>query len=250
MLQKFKLLLLACLAGSLLLGSGCDGERPSTDQPADTPVQPAAQCPGATAADLAREYHPRLLRGRVLAPAGKLSLNAPILEQLDGWLVDTAHAAPLEEEQPVGGVRVFLYRVEPTGEPVGAPLRQTTTDANGEWCMKLPEGVDFGADLVAQAKAGQTQLRRSVVSEFATDIYSASEALTRLLEQRDVDFTKIPTETYFNMESIAATAIDLLEPIELADADGVDEAVRKIRDVLEDDERLMEKVRKLQKVRE
>ncbi|MFW6053817.1 MAG: hypothetical protein ACOC9J_03295 [Persicimonas sp.] len=232
------------------MGSGCDGQRPSPDEPGDGPAQPAAECPGATAADLAREYHPRLLRGRVLAPSGQLSLNTPIFEQLDGWLVGTAHAAPLEDEQPVGGVRVFLYRVGPAGEPSGAPLRQTTTDANGEWCMKLPEGVEFGADLVAQAKAGQTRLRRSVVSEFATDIYSASEALTQLLAQRDVDFTKISTETYFNMESIAATAIDLLEPVELAETDGVEAAVRKIRDVLEKDERLMEKLQVLQRVRE
>jgi hypothetical protein len=198
----------------------------------------AADCPGASAAEAELDYHPRILRGQVSAPAGALSSSGGLF---DGWLVGTAHAAPLEEERPAAAASVTLYRVDARGQRSGEVLRQTTTDLAGKWCMKLPDGVDYGADLVVEAR-DQARLRRVVVSEFATDIYSTSEALYRLLQRGEVDFTQLSTEAYFNLESIAASAVDLLDPVELEPTDGVDEAVDKIVAVLEDDPRLTAKL--------
>lgn len=237
LLSRHTARILVAITASLVAASACEPLEGFFEV-----EQAADDCPGATVEEADLDYHPRILRGEVSAPPGAQDQGA----WLDGWLIGEATAAPLEEEQPVSGAPVVLYRVGPSGERRGELLRRTETGADGQWCMKLPEGADFGADLFAEATVGEAKLRRSVPSEMSTDIYSASEALTALLVDENVDFTEIPTATYFNMESIAATAIDLLEPVELDRGDGVEEAVQKIRQVLEDDERLMEIVRTLQ----
>jgi hypothetical protein len=221
--------------------TACESNQP----PAATPVgddQPG-QCIGATAQEAEREYHPRILRGQVHAPSGQLAARSvfPI------WLVPSAHAAPLEDERTVPEATVQLYRVDAAGRQTGEVLREAVTDMTGEWCMKLPDGVDVGADLMLEARADDTRLRRSVVSEVSTDLYSTAEALTRLLIEQEVDFTKIPDEIYLNMESIADTRVDLLEGMELADGDTVGSTVGRIQKVLVKDDRLMEKVRALAK---
>lgn len=235
MQQPSKMRPFICLLAVFVVGSAaCDrmGEDPSAGDAA----RATEECPGATAEEAALDYHPRILRGEVSAPPGAMSSRG----WLDGWFVETAHAAPLEEEQSVRGATVELYRVDADGDRTGEPLREATTDGSGEYCMKLPEGVDPSSTLMAEARFDDARMRRVVVSQFATDIYSTSEALLRLLRDHNVDFTELPTETYFNLESMAATAVDLLDPIELDPADGVDEAVAQILKVLEEDERIEE----------
>lgn len=210
-------------------------------QPPSQDSSPAADCPGATAAEAEQDYHPRILRGRVHAPNGELAREDDFFDKL----IPAAHAAPLEEEQPVAGANVALYLVGSDGERRGEVLQHTSTDPRGEWCMKLPDGTDFGAQLIAEASREDTVLRRSVVSEFATDIYSTSEALTRLLQARDVDFTEISDQSYFNLESIAATAVDLLDPVELTGAEQLEPTVEKIGQTLRDDPRLSAKIDQL-----
>ena len=223
------LLIAAALAGGCKAGSMPEG--------AGGP-ESAADCAGATAAEAARAYHPRIIRGRVLAPSGKLAWRSPV----GSWLVDSAHAAPLEKEQTVAQTSVALYRVGPSGEQTGDVLRTTETDATGQWCMKLAEGLELGADVMLEASADDVRLRRSLVSQFSTDLYSATEALTRLVQAHEVDFTKIPDQTYLNMEAIADTRIDLLDPVEVEPADTVESTVAKIRKALAKDDRLMEKI--------
>jgi hypothetical protein len=221
---------------------GCD--RDGAD-PAEVNPAGAEQCPGATPAEAAAEYHPRVLRGRVHAPFGKLAVRS----SFPTWLVSTAYAAPLESERTVPEATVVLYRVGPAGQKVGEALRETTTDMAGQWCMKLPQGVELaagaGAELMLAASAHDTRLRRSLVSEVSTDLYSTAEALTRLLIEYNVDFSKIPVATYLNMESIADTRVDLLEAVELEQGATVESTVRRILKVLAKDERLMEKIDKL-----
>lgn len=243
MLTPSTLRFLSVLLVGALAAAGCDAD--STRVGEETRSEVASEtCAGATAEESADEYHPRILRGRVLAPSGELASRW----QMPGWLVGAAHAAPLEAEQTVPQARVELYRVGPSGERSGEVLREATTDVTGEWCMKLPDGIELGADLMLAAGVGDARLRRSVVSQFSTDLYSASEALTRLLQARRVDFSAIPDETYLNMEAIADTRVDLLEPVDIEEGEGVEEVVAKIRKVLAGDERLQEKLARLDKL--
>ena len=228
-------LIISCLITALCVGAlACDKLAESEN------ASPAAKnCPGATQEQVQREYHPRLLRGRVLAPQAKLA---------DSWLdvvVPSAHAAPLEDEQPVAGATVELYSIDTAGERVGDVLRTTETNEKGEWCVGLPKGVDPGTDLMLRASSEQAELRRLVANDISTDIYTGTEAIIQLLEDREIDFHRIPTHAYINMEAIADTAVDLLEPVELADDDNVASMVTRIRDTLADDERFSEKLEAL-----
>lgn len=203
----------------------------------------AKDCPGASVEEAAQQYHPRIVRGRVLAPRGKLARRSPF----DNWLVGSAQAAPLEAEQTVPRAKVTLYRVGPSGKKEGEVLRSATTDQTGSWCMKLPDGVALGPELMLAASADGTRLRRSLVSPVATDIYSATEALTQLLQEHNVDFNQMPKANYLNIESIADTAVDLLHPVELAEDDTVKTTVEKLGDALAKDDRLADKIAALPK---
>jgi hypothetical protein len=211
------------------------------EQPNQPDSKPAENCPGATQQQAQQEYHPRVLRGRVLAPHAKLA---------GSWLdvfVSTAHAAPLEDEQPVSGATVELYQIDASGAQIGDVLRTTQTNAKGEWCVGLPDGVDTGTDLMLRASSEAATLRRLAASEISTDIYTGTEALVRILEARDVDFHQIPTETYVNMEAIADSAVDLLDPVELTADDDVPTMVAKIRETVLADERFSDKLSALPK---
>jgi hypothetical protein len=208
------------------------------DQPDSTPAE---SCPGATQQQAQRDYHPRVLRGRVLAPHAKLA---------ESWLeaiVPTAHAAPLEDEQPVVGATVELYQIDASGAQIGDVLRTTDTNEQGEWCVGLPEGIEPGTDLMLRASGDAVALRRLAATDITTDIYTGTEAIVRILKARDVDFHRIPTETYINLEAVADSAVDLLEPVELTDTDDVASMVQKIRDTLVEDERFSEKLESLPK---
>jgi hypothetical protein len=258
-----------CLARTICLiavaiAIGCDSSPGSSARvAAETggPAEPACAS--------AAENDPSVLRGRVLAPFGKLArlrptpLPAPTLRTpatdspFPDWLVARASAAPLEKERTVPNATVRLYRVDATGEQIGEALGTATSDFSGNWCIELPAGIDFGADLMIEASmeamntedATAARLRRSVVADFATDIYASSEALTRLLQAHDVDFTRIPAATYLNMESIADTRIDLLSPVELEPGANLESAVDEIKQVLAADPRLMEKIDSLIKIK-
>ncbi|MGM0555752.1 MAG: hypothetical protein ACQEVA_05150 [Myxococcota bacterium] len=199
-------------------------------------TRPAEDCPGATQEQASSEYHPRVLRGRVMAPHAELA---------GSWtdiLVSPAHAAPLEDEQPVAGATVELFKIDTSGQKAGDVLQETRTNAQGEWCLGLPDGIEPAHDLMLRARGDDTELRRLAISPIATDIYTGTEAIVRILEARRVDFHRIPKETYLNMESVADTAVDLLEPVELDDGDDVESLVSKLRETLEDDERFTEKL--------
>lgn len=248
-------LLIASLVASAAAIAGCERKAGSAKTRIDS-RKPGA-CVGATAKEAAQKYNPRVLRGRVLAPFGKLAMRSPTARRpsdqalarspFPDWLVPAAAAAPLVNERTVPNATVRLYEVGPDGKQTGEVLRQAVTDVKGQWCMKLPDGVNTNSKLMAEAKAADTRLRRSVVSPIATDIYSGTEALTRLLQAQKVDFTKIPTSTYLNMSAIADTTFDLLYPVKLKKSDNVADAVAQIQKVLTKDKRLKTKIAKLAK---
>ena len=204
-------------------------------------TEPAKDCPGATQEQASAEYHPSVMRGRVLAPHARLA---------GSWtdiFVAPAHAAALEDEQPVSGATVELYKIDHDGRKTGDVLRETRTNTQGEWCLGLPDGVAPSNELMLRARSEETALRRLAISPIATDIYTGTEAIVRVLEASRVDFHRIPKETYLNMESVADTAVDLLEPIELEDDDDVESLVSKLRETLSDDDRFAERLDALPK---
>lgn len=248
-----------CLALLSLAAGGCEG-RDAHERGAQ-----AANCePGAEPRE-----EPGVLRGRVLAPAARLAQGSPQGQQLTTsadasrswvmrWLIRPVHAAQLEGELPVPEAIVELFAVGPAGERTGEVLAQTTTNAIGQWCLRLPQGVQAGTQMMLQARmgavgadttgAGKVRLRRSLAAEFSTDIYSGSEALTQFLQEHRVDFTKIPQATYLNMESIADTRMDLLSPVRLQPGVATQQAVGEILSALRGDERLAQKLEALAKI--
>ncbi|TDP75818.1 hypothetical protein [Bradymonas sediminis] len=246
------------LATSLLLGTtGCDANPGAPE--ASAPVDTSDCTPRApNAADQAGEADPRVLRGVVHAPFGKLAAyqpaHAPALparSPFPDWLVGTAEAAPLDTERTVPEATVHLYKIDARGARTGENIAETTSDYGGNWCIRLPEGVSPGPGLMVEARAadGATRLRRSVVAPFAGDTFVGTEALTRLLQANNVDFLRISTETYINMESIADTRMDLLDPVVLTPQTNVEDAVEQIRSRLATDPRLLEKIEKTPKTK-
>lgn len=239
----------------MLLLSGCERRGVQGSSGATAECEPGAET----------QDEPGVLRGRVLAPAAQLAHNGAREQKsgfsavvsyvfTTGWLVPPAHAAPLDGELPVPGVQVELYQVGPDGGQVGETLAQATTNAIGQWCLRLPPGVEAGPQLMLQARtdapeAKDVRLRRSLAAEFSTDISSGSEALTRLLQEHKVDFTKLAHATYLNMESIADTRMDLLTPVKLQPGMTAQQAVEQILNTLREDERLEEKFEALARVK-
>lgn len=239
------------LAAALLLAAGgCDGRSDSNRSSAAvdttdcTPRSP-------NRSDETGESDPRVLRGQVHAPFGKLARfsppnapGAPARSPIPDWLIPSAEAAPLEAERTVADAYVHLYQVDARGERVGENIAETRSDLGGNWCIRLPEGVSPSPALMVEARdaGGATRLRRSVVAPFATDTFVGSEALTRLLQANQVDFSRVSTETFINMESIADTRMDLLDPVELTESMTVEDAVTHIQETLTQDPRLAEKM--------
>ncbi len=223
------------LAATLAMATtACDSGSPDKNE-----SPPAKSCPGATQAQADRDYHPRVLKGRVMAP------HAELASSWTDIFVSTAHAAPLEDEQPVADATVELYRIDRTGEQVGDTLQTTETNTDGEWCLGLPDGIEPGHDLMLRARGSDATLRRLAISEISTDLYTGTEAIVRLLQAREVDFHAIPEPTYLNMESVADTAVDLLEPVSLDAGDDIDALVTEIQTTLTRDARFSKKLESL-----
>lgn len=243
---------LIALAGALLLGSaGCQG--PASPGGASSPSTGAPQIGDCTPrpptlADQAGESDPRVLRGQVQAPFGKLAAYRPpappVRSPFPDWLVDRAYGAPLEVERTIPNTPVYLYQVDARGERAGEYIAETRTDSGGNWCIRLPEGVAPAPGLMVEARGagGQARLRRSVVAPFATDTSVGNEALTRLLQANQVDFVRTAAETLINMESIADTRMDLLDPVELRPTMTLEQAVARVQETLATDPRLAEKM--------
>lgn len=192
------------------------------------------ECVGASSDELERPDHPAIIRGQVLAPAARLARPSFFPQ----WLVPSAHAAPLEGELPVANVRVALYRQE-KGEPVGPTLIETRTNVVGAWCMRIPDGAEAGTGLILVATSidSRLRLRRLFALPGDVDISSFSEAFVELLVEEEIDLEALPRATFLNMEVLASTAIDLLNPVVIEEGEGLAEAMTKIRKSLRQDPR-------------
>ena len=249
---------LSALLGLTLLAllSGCDG-----DEATPAPAPEASEgffdedllFDGAI--DLASETlecvgeSDRMLRGFVLAPDGRLAMQrhgpARHLRHLGDVLVPKAHAAPLEGELPVPGVVVTLTRTDDIGEPTGEALVQTETNAQGAFCLAMPEDLEFGPTTMLIASHGELRLRRPVLHENDLDIYSQPEALLRLLVAEGFELSTLDVPTYLNLDVIAQTAVDLLRPVTLRPGGGLSSILHRLEETMRQDERLMATLERL-----
>lgn len=205
-------------------------------------------CVGATEEEQSQTFHPRILRGVVLAPASALAMvpdysrsspsETPSL--LERFFISKAHAAPLEGESLVMEQRVFLTRVDETGEPVGEVLLETKTTVLGEFCFRLPDDLEYGPTLMVIAESETHRLRRPLLHQNDIDIYSQPEALVRLLVEEGFLLTDLDVDTYLNLDVMAQTAVDLLNPVTVDTNAGLDSLLARLDRRMREDERLME----------
>ncbi|RAL20496.1 hypothetical protein DL240_16995 [Lujinxingia litoralis] len=202
---------------------------------------PPASCVGATEEEARVEGHPSILRGVVLAPQGQLARRSNLLE----YLIPTAHAAPLEGELPVDGAEVALYRVDGRGEPAGEALVRTTTDRAGQWCVRMPDDAEFGPQLMLIATAGERRLRRPVLHRADLDLYSQPEALLRLIVEEGLSLNQLTIATYLNLDVMAQSAVDLIAPVSVEGAHGVESLLARLQQTMAEDPRLSQALERL-----
>lgn len=197
---------------------------------------PPAECVGATPEEANAESHPRILRGLVLAPQGKLARRPNLLEHL----LPHAHAAPLEGELPVADTRVALYMGDERGEPTGEPLTETVSDRAGQWCVRLPDETSFGPRLLLMASNGERRLRRPVLHAADLDLYSQPEALLRLIIEEGLTLDSLSIATYLNLDVMAQSAVDLLQPVQVEGTSGLESLLARLQKTMSEDPRLSE----------
>ncbi len=218
----------ACIILALAIAvSGCEGQGEAPNAPAG--------CDVARAPDGRAPYHPRVLRGEVLAPG----VGAPTGASGALWRVfgAVAHAMPLEGESPVAGAQVTLWRVNASGAPVGEALASATTDPQGRWCMELAKDQRLGPGLLLDAKRDALRLRQLAMHPFDLTINTHTEALIQELLAREVALDALTPERWLNLRTLSDTAVGLFGQV---DARGLsaDATITKARAALSRDARL------------
>ena len=187
-----------------LLMAGC--------QEATAPTSPAPDgvpCVGATAQEAAiADEHALIFKGLVQAPpapegaGGRAALD---------WLVPPAHAFALETERPVADATVALAPVTGPGLALGEPARQTRTDAQGRYCVRLPRGASPGGSwaLVAEHPGRGLELRQVAFHGFDANLNSQSEALARVLAAEEIDTRAMDPARWLNLRTVSDTAVGL-----------------------------------------
>ena len=220
------------LAVVLVVGVGCQG-RTAGDSP--EPEGSTSETPPAP------EYCPEgpggWVAGRVLRPEWQQATG-----QVPPDAASTDPEAPVVERRaiPAPQVPVRLYR---HGEET--TLASGQTDAKGRWCLRVDADLGFGVDLLAEATVDETPLRRPVITREGQVISLRTEPLLRVLVDRGIALAEVPRSVYLNMEAMAATAVDLIEPVDWQPdetlASGIDRTVER----LGSEERLAKKLQRL-----
>ena len=225
--MRHRVMLSAALSATL--SAACAPEPDSTSR-ADGP-DPGVVCVGASFNEARSERHPMILRGVLSAPPPRTSSLLP------GWLVPSARAFAMEFERPVSGAPVSLLAVDASGAPVGAPLRVTTTDSIGRYCIRIPDGSALGAGLALSADVSGRTLRRALAVRSDASIDAQSEARYRVLQRAEVDLTRLDPAAYLNWRTVADTRVGLLSDVSMDRARALDELVPELAAALESGER-------------
>ncbi len=187
-------------------------------------------CVGATPEEQANLDHPRIIRGQVVAPFGRLAHRS-----LWDLIVPDAHAVPVGGENTVPNQEIQLVEFGSKGEPLKV-LATATSDALGRYCFKLPKNVTYGVSLGLRTGAGDNQLRAVVLSRGHSNISLSSEVVLALaLEQGKLESKR--REWLVNLHTYADSAVDLLDPFELEDGTNVVAGKQEVKTHLLADER-------------
>ena len=171
-------------------------------------------CVGATPEEQANLDHPRILRGQVVAPFGRLAQRA-----LWDFIVPDAHAVPVGGENTVPNQEIQLVEFGSKGEPLKV-LATATSDALGRYCLKLPKDVNYGVTLGLRTGSGDNQLRALVLSRGHSNISLSTEVVLALaLEKGQLESNR--RAWLVNLHTYADSAVDLLDPFELKDGTNV-----------------------------
>ena len=161
-------------------------------------------------------------RGRVLVPDLRASPDA---------------GGEVRREVPAREVAVSVAN--------GGEALKTQTDANGRWCVDLDER-ETGMALVATATVDGAELRRPVITREGQIISVRSEAVLQVLSERVGDRSSVPPAVFLNLEAIASTATDLLQPIDWRGGKSVETVVEKVVARIAEDPRFAETLERLE----
>lgn len=208
-------------------GFGCQ-TRTSSDQEAGRGPAAPDYCPAGSGDWVA---------GQVLRPEWRQTAGqaAP-----DAASTDTEAPAVERRATPAPKIPVRLYRHKQE-----ETLARGRTDAKGRWCLRVDGEIGFGVDLLAEATLEDVRLRRPVITRSGQVISLRTEALVRLLVDRQIDLAEVPRPVYLNMEAMAATAVDLIDPVDWRADETLQTGVERAADRLAADERLAKKLQRL-----
>ena len=183
-------------------------------------------CVGATPEEQNNLEHPRVIRGQVVSPFGRIASWSPV-----DLLIPSAFAVPVEGENTVAEVDVQLMTLQPDGRP-SKVLSKTTSDALGRFCFKLPDGADYGAMLGLVATYGDESLRAVVLSRGHGNLSLTSDVVLSLYLQKHALDLPNARARLINLHTLADSAVDLLEPVTLEDDDNLITGRQKIKEHL------------------
>ena len=113
-------------------------------------------------------------------------------------------------------VIVELIRVDENGDQVGAPLVTTSTNANGEYNLDLPEGLTFGPDLVLRVVVDGNEMR-AFVSDDEINIDPYSEYIYRECQENTDSLANLsPDEINALTTLIQQFAVDVEDTLDVS----------------------------------
>ncbi len=87
---------------------------------------------------------------------------------------------------------IALYRVDDSGNMIGALLATGTSDEKGNYSLRLVDKVEFSSDLLVEVNLGNGEKARAIVIDKSTDISPISEFLTsRLIDDPNLDLSNL-----------------------------------------------------------
>jgi hypothetical protein len=191
-------------------------------------------CAGAATHERFNYEHPKVIRGQVVAPGGRLAGNF-----LWDLLVPSAHAVPVGGERLVEGATVRIARWT-AGGIVALDEPRATTDALGRYCLRLPSHLSPGTRVLLEASNGRTILRRFLYDRADANVSTATETLVRIVTDRWQP-GEVSRARLLNLHTVAFSQLDTIAPVNLLVDDDVEAAIQTLTQALEESERVKEK---------
>jgi hypothetical protein len=156
-------------------------------------------CGGGSSSDPAPPPEPRTITGVVNAPGG---------------------TAPRLTARMVSNVTVELYEIDNSGNPIGAALGSSTTNANGEFSITIANDLQLSANLVVRAVINGSETINAIVTGTQVDITPSSQyVFEQIINDPDVVLSSLPLSNIQGVvDYIDSQAIDLDSQADLSSA--------------------------------